>query len=107
MEEKDINRKIEDAMRSIDSISKASPAPFFFTRLEARMSAEKNAWYQLSSFFAKPVIAFACVCLVIILNLAVIFKTVNTAETSTKQSSDIASVDEYSQVTTGLYEIDK
>lgn len=107
MDEKDINKKIEDAMHSIDAISKVSPAPFFFTRLEARMMLEKNAWYRLSSFFAKPVIAFACVCLIIILNLAVIFKTVNAGETYTKQGSDIASVDEYSQVTTSLYELDK
>ncbi len=107
MEQKDINKKIDDALHSIEGISKASPASFFFTRLEARMLQEKNAWYQLSSFFAKPVIAFACVCLIIILNLAVIFKTVNTGETYTKQGSDIASVDEYSQVTTGLYELDK
>ncbi|MEO8111346.1 MAG: hypothetical protein ABI594_14985 [Ginsengibacter sp.] len=107
MNEKDINRKIEEAMHSIDDISKASPVPFFFTRLEARMSLEKNAWYQLYSFFARPAMAFACICVIIILNLAVIFKTVNTGDTYSKQGSDIASVDEYSQVTTGLYELDK
>ncbi len=107
MDEKEINKKIDDAMHSIEDISKASPAPFFFTRLEARMMQERNPWYQLSSFFAKPVIAFACICLVIILNLAVIFKTMNAGETYSKQGSDIASVDEYSQLTTGLYELDK
>ena len=107
MDAKDINKKIDDAMHSINGISKASPASFFFTRLEARMMQERNAWYQLSSFFAKPVIAFACVCLIIILNLAVIFKTMNSGEAYTKQGSDIASVDEYSQVTTSLYELDK
>ncbi len=107
MDERSINKKIDEAMQSIDGISKASPAPSFFTRLEARMSVEKNAWYQLSSFFARPVVAFACVCLVIILNLAVIFKTVTPSENYTKSGSDIAAVDEYSQVTTSLYELDK
>ncbi len=107
MDEKFINKKVEEAMHSIDNVSRASAPSFFFTRLETRMQMEKNAWYQLSSFFARPVVAFACMCLIIILNLAVIFKTVNVDKKYTQTGSDIAAVDEYSQVATNLYDLDK
>ena len=93
-------------MQSIDKIKKASPRPFLFTRLEARMQREKNIWEKLSSFVARPVIAFACICLVIMINVMVIFSA-NTSENSlVQQNSESASVDEYSQVTTTLYDFE-
>lgn len=107
IEENFINKKIEDALHSIDNISKASPPPYFFTRLEARMLNEKNVWNKMSSFFARPAIAFACICLVIMINLAVIFTAVNSQQSYGQTGSDVAAIDEYNQVTTGLYELEK
>ncbi len=107
MDEHFIDKKIDDALRSIDNIARTSPAPFFFTRLEARMLNEKNVWNKLSSFFAKPIIAFACICLVIIVNLAVVFSAINSKQLYTQTGNEVAAADEYSQVTTGLYELDK
>ena len=65
MKDEILNKKIEEAMQSIDGIEKASPRPFLFTRLEARMQNERNIWSKISSFVARPVIAFACICLVL------------------------------------------
>ncbi len=107
MDENNINKKIEDVMQSIDNISKAAPAPFFFTRLEARMMTEKNVWVKLSSFFARPLVAFACVCLVLLINLTVIFTANNKQETYQQAANEIGATDEYSQVTATLYELDK
>ena len=107
MDESFINKKIDDALQSIDNISKASPRPFFFTRLEARMLNEKNIWNKMSSFFARPVIAFACICLVIMINIAVIFTSINSQESYAQPGNEVAAVDEYNQVTTGLYELEK
>ena len=72
MEDKFINKKIDEVLHSIDSIQKASPRPFLFTRLEARMQAEKNIWVKLSSFVVRPVVAFTCICFVLIVNAMVI-----------------------------------
>lgn len=106
MQDENIHKKIEEVMQSIDKIKKASPRPFLFTRLEARMQREKNIWEKLSSFVARPVIAFACICLVIMINVMVIFSA-NTSENSlVQQNSESASVDEYSQVTTTLYDFE-
>ncbi len=101
----EINKKIEEAMHSLDSIKKASPRPFLFTRLEARMQNERNTWGKLSSFVARPVIAFACICFVLIVNIMVILMS-NNSGNSLAQGSELATTDEYSQVSYNLYEFE-
>ena len=100
------NDKIEAALHSIDGIEKAMPAPFFFTRLEARMQREKNVWEKITSIIAQPVITFSCICLVIMINAFVIFSSSDTNNTTAEQNSELATVDEYSQVGTTLYEFE-
>ncbi len=104
MDEK-LNREIDKAMQSIDGIGKASPPPFFFTRLEARMQKEKekSRWETISSFLP-PVVAFACICLIIIINAAVIFSTSNFKNTTGEPTNELATADEYNSVSTPLYE---
>lgn len=103
MEEK-INRKIEETMHSFDGIRKASPTPFFFTRLEARMQNQKSIWEQISSFVAKPIIAFACISLIIMINAVVIFSSSNSKNTIDEQNNEIATADEYNLVSSTFYE---
>ena len=102
--QKDINNKIKDALNSLGGVEQASAKPFFFTRLEARMQKEKNTWEKISSFFASPAIAFACICLVVMINVAVIFSSKKTQSNVTNQNDELATVDEYSQVSSGFYE---
>lgn len=103
MQEK-IHKKIQDTMHSIDGIKKASPKAFFFTRLEARMERGRNVWEKITSFVAQPVIAFACICLVIMINAFVIFSSSNITKTVAQQNTELATVDEYSQASATLYE---
>ena len=103
MEEK-INKKMEETMHSFDGIQKASPAPFFFTRLEARMQNQKSIWEQISSFVAKPIVAFACICLVIMINAAVIFSSSNSSNPTASQNNELATSDEYNLVSSTFYE---
>ncbi len=94
---------MEDTLHSIDGIEKASPRPFFFTRLEARMNREKNIWGKIASLVARPAIAFACICLIIMINAAVIFSSSHTKKNNT-QNNEIATLDEYTQVTDPFYD---
>lgn len=106
MEEK-FNQKIEEALRSFDGIEKASPQPFFITRLEARMQNQKSIWEEISSFVAKPTVAFACICLVVIINTAVIFSSNSsnsTANSVSPQNNELATADEYNLVSSNFYE---
>ena len=107
MDENFMERKIEDVLHSIDNIEKVSPPAYFFTRLEARMLNEKNMWNKLFSFFARPAIAFACICLIIMINLAVIFTSINSRQSYLQTGNEVAAADEYSEVTLGLYELEK
>lgn len=102
--ERKLNKKIDKVMQSLDGIEKASPAPFFFTRLEARMRREKSSWEKVSSFVAKPVIAFACVCLVIMINAMVIFSSRNSQNSTDQQTNELATTDEYNLVSSTFYE---
>ncbi|HXS59148.1 MAG TPA: hypothetical protein VN726_23655 [Hanamia sp.] len=101
-----INKKIEETMHSIDGIDKAQPNPFFFTRLEARMEKENNIWVKITSFMTRPLVTFACICLVIIINAFVILSSSLSTNTSTKQNTELATVDEYTQINTTLYDFE-
>lgn len=101
-----INKKIEDTMHSIDGINKANPDPFFFTRLEARMEKENNVWVKITSFVARPMVAFACICLVIMINALVILSSSISNKTVAKQNTEYATVDEYAQMSTTLYDFE-
>ena len=103
MDEK-LNRKIDKVMQSLDGIEKASPLPFFFTRLEAKMQKEKNRWEVISSFLSRPVIAFACICLIIVINAAVIFSASHFKNTADQLNNELATADEYNSVSAPLYE---
>lgn len=100
-----LNRKIDEAMQSLNGIEKASPRPFFFIRLEARMQREKSKWESLSSFLAKPVVAVACICLIIMINVAAILSSSTTSKkSSNQQNNELATADEYNSVSAPLYE---
>lgn len=103
MEEKS-GKKIDEVMQSLNRVEKASPSPFFFTRLEARMEREKSSWEKISSFVAKPVVAFACICLVIMINAWVIFSSCNSQNSTDQQTSELATTDEYNLVSSTFYE---
>lgn len=103
MQEK-FRKKMEDTLHSIDGIEKASPRPFFFTRLEACMNREKNAWGKIASFVARPVVALASISLVIMINAVVVFSSSDAKDATASQNNEIATVDEYSQVSVIFYE---
>ncbi|HEU5051491.1 MAG TPA: hypothetical protein VFT78_00195 [Hanamia sp.] len=100
-----LNKKIDEAMQSLEGMEKASAGPYFFTRLEARMQREKSAWERISSFVAKPVVAFACICLIIVINAAVILSS-TAGVTSSSQNSELATADEYNSVSAQMYEFE-
>lgn len=99
-----LNKKIDEAMQSLDGLEKASPRPFFFTRLEARMQKQNSRWEALSSFLSKPAIAIACICLIILINAAVILSSSNLNNTTDQQNNELATADEYNSVSAPLYE---
>ena len=76
MKKNNIQQKIGDTLESLNGIQQVSPAPFFYTRLKARLEqAEKSIWESISSFISRPAIVFATICLVLLLNVTVLFRS--------------------------------
>jgi len=85
----DIGKLVDDALESLSEIKRAEPAPYFYTRLRARMEKEeKNFWERLASVLAKPAVATVSLVLVIAVNAFFLFQTNNPeASNSTPQSA--------------------
>lgn len=81
------NEGIEQILNSLDGMQRAQPAPFFYTRLHARLTrTEKNIWEKITYFVSRPVIAFSMVSLVILINLAVLLNQSGGSSSSTDQT---------------------
>lgn len=107
MNDQIINKKIEEILNSADGMSKASARPFLFTRLEARMKNEKTLWWKISSLVSKPLVALACIFFVIMINAMVIFFSYRSSGNNASQNgNELAAADEYSQVSTALYDFE-
>jgi hypothetical protein len=69
----DIQKKVDEAMDSILNITRATPGPFFYTRLEARIIREESGtWERVSRLVSKPAFAILTVSAILIMNTFVI-----------------------------------
>jgi hypothetical protein len=106
MEGESLNKKIDEVLNSADGIQPAVPRPFLFTRIEARMQTEKNIWSRVSSFVARPIVAFACVFTIIVINAGVLWFSDISDTLGSQQGPEIAAADEYNQVNYTLYDFE-
>jgi hypothetical protein len=74
--EKDITQLVQKAMDSLDDIRRASPQPYFYTRLKARIS-RGNSWGTVAGFISRPVFALAMVSVVLFVNVWILYKSDN------------------------------
>jgi hypothetical protein len=73
-----IENLVDQTLNSLEGIRKASPKPFFFTRLKAKlMQVEQNGWDKLCSFIARPSIAFGLVAIILLLNTWAFFTKIH------------------------------
>ena len=94
-----INKRIDEALNSLDAAGQATAKPYLFTRLNARMqNAKENTWDNALSFISKPAFAFVSLCLVVAINVTVISYNYNAA-TAVATEEQYAAADEYSSVT--------
>lgn len=78
----DIGKRINDALESLEGIQRAEPAPWFFTRVKARLEREKhNIWETTGSYMARPVIAIAGLVFILCINAFILFQKDTTEPT--------------------------
>lgn len=101
-----IKRKIEAVLDSFDNIEQAIPSPYFYTKVLAKLSKSKvMLWEKWSAFFLRPSIAFATICVVIIINAFVLYSKIEPHAIPADQV-ELTSSDEYSESITALYDLE-
>lgn len=102
----DINKKVDEILDCLQGIHRASPQPFFYTRLIARMNKKAaTRWERIASLIAKPAIAFATIALFLLVNIAIVFHFSRSANSINKDDSAVVSDNEYSLSVSSLYDI--
>lgn len=87
--------KINEILNSLNGIQRAEARPYMYTRVMARMEEERSIWSHISSFIAKPVIAFSCLAAVIGTNLYFVLNKDNEEDTTVAASSTEVQEDTY------------
>lgn len=101
--------KIESILNSLDGLQRATPRPFFFTRLEARLDKETvSIADRILNFIKKPAIAFAAVLLIIVINVFGVVLPGSGSETQKAGNNvEVAAIDQYAQMNANPFDIEK
>ena len=84
-----IQKKVEEALNSLDGIQRAQPAPYFFTRLTARIeNNKKNVWENFGTFISRPLVAFATILVIVLLNSIAFFKNDSPVKATVIEQND-------------------
>jgi hypothetical protein len=100
-----INKQVDNALHSLDGIQQATGKPFILTRIKAKMQPNQtlSVWDTVLAFISKPVVAVACIALIIAINAWVLSDT-NAINTNAEDSYAIA--DEYNTNTVTINEFE-
>lgn len=103
-----IEERIDQALNSLDHCKRASANPYLMTRINAALQAEKllNTWDRLYAVITKPIIAFAGIAFILILNILIItsYRSDDSIKFQTDSNSDWQS---YSTATnSALYDVE-
>jgi hypothetical protein len=96
MQKHNIEKKIEEALNSLDGIQPASIQPFFYTRLKARLEQTKGVWENVSSFLSRPLMLSGTICMVLLLNIAALYKNhISTTKVPVTEQLDLVPGDAF------------
>jgi hypothetical protein len=103
---KHIEAMVEDTLNSLNLVKPAGPGPFFFTRVQARLSRQKrNIWEEISLLLSKPAVAIAGICLIILINAVTVIDLKGTAPSIAEQNEPIYDED-YNMAVTSFYDFE-
>lgn len=104
---KKINKLVEEALNSVDSIKRAEAKPFLLTRINARMSRENETiWEKAGWFISRPAVAFAGLCLVLFINAMVIVLNDQSGHGTVAEQTVQAPTDEFSYTVATIYDFE-
>ncbi|MET0394381.1 MAG: hypothetical protein ABW019_14640 [Chitinophagaceae bacterium] len=56
------------ALDSLEGMRRASPPPYFYTRLQARLRREQSSWNGIASLISRPLFALGIIAAVLFVN---------------------------------------
>jgi hypothetical protein len=73
--EKQVEQEVDKTLDSLNGMKRASANPYLYTRIQSRMQNDGGRiWGTITGFLTRPVVAFAAILLIILINLAVFFQ---------------------------------
>ena len=73
----DIERRVEETLKSLDGARRATPQPWLFSRIKARLSREeaedRTVWGAWASFLSRPAVVIAGLCVILLFNGVLLF----------------------------------
>jgi hypothetical protein len=102
----DIDIEVEATLNSLEGVLPASPRPFFFTRVQARLNKEERTyWEALSSFIAKPAIAFTVIIIILVMNAVAVFEQTDSTPVLAEQTEQSA-YEEFNLAANSFYDFE-
>ena len=102
-----INKLVDDTLNSLDGAGRATPRPYLFTRLNARMqNTSEGVWDKTLRYISRPAVAMVVLCLVICINALVVTRNYPAKTTNPATEETYASVYEYNNSVAVLDDIE-
>jgi hypothetical protein len=101
-----IEQEVEKTLASLDSLQPAEMPPFFYTRLQARLSAKQHSMLVLiPDFLQRPVWVIAGLATMIIVNIAIITSLSSVSSHESNYAQSFAA--EYQLLSESFYDSNK
>lgn len=71
---RDIEKKAAAVLESLDGIQRATPQPYFYTRLRTRISREEGSWGTIARIISRPLFALSMIAVVLFVNAWILLK---------------------------------
>lgn len=97
-------QEIERILNSLDDLQKATPQPFLYTRLVARMQkVDDNAWSRALQFVSKPAFALGMALLFLMINGYILLNQFTKASEPAEETTQALAL-EYASLTSPFYD---
>jgi hypothetical protein len=108
---RDIQQETEQALNSLNGARRAEPAPYFYTRLMARMQQARpvDAWERLIALITRPSVAISALVLILAANAWMFAAGFSSSSAERMEASALqqAFADEYQLGINTFYEYEK
>ena len=103
--EEHINKLVEEALNSVNDVTRAEPKPYLLTRINARMSkVTESFWEKAGRFVGRPAVAFTGLCMVLLVNVIVIVSNKSSIPGMATEQVTQNTTDEFSYTVATIYD---